>query len=99
MKTICYTALNTGEYDFICLRRNTANAVLHFTGKVHVNSKEETKSGYKNHLIIIFLSVAMLKSYAKRPLKISWFDPGLFLAWTLHKNLFFSPIQFPNLKD
>ena len=60
MKTICYTALNTGECNFICLRRNTANAVLHFTGKVHVNSKEETKSGYKKDYHFSF------RSYVKK---------------------------------
>ena len=84
--------LNTGKCNYMCLGRNTANAVLYLTDKTHANSKEETKFGCKRDNKLSFYS------YVKRPLKTSLLYPDLLLLWTLHKKTFFQPFSISIFK-
>ena len=56
--------LNAGKCNYMCLGRNTANAVRCSIDETLVNSKEETKFGYKRDNE--FLSIAIIRSYVKK---------------------------------
>ena len=78
-------ALNTGEYNFIYFEETQQMQFSTSPVKSMLVNKREQNLVIKK--IINFLSIAMLKSYAKRPLKTSWFDPVWFLV-----SLFFNSI-------